>query len=130
MCQYSAPESRATVGLLSQAHGAGMREELFRAAPVAGGLALAGELEASNQEILCSLLTASTTATRGDSFVLDLAGVDFLDLPGVRALVFGTADFRSRGGEVRLHAPRRHVAQLLRLLGVDHEPGLVMRGTQ
>lgn len=130
MCQYSAPESRAAVGLLSQTHGAGMREQLFRAAPVPGGLALAGELEASNQEILRSLLTTSTTATESASFVLDLAGVDFLDLPGVRALVFGTADYRSRGGHVRLHAPQRHVAQLLRLLGVDHEPGLVMRGTQ
>lgn len=130
LCQYAASEATAALGMLSQTHGAGVREQLLRAVPVPGGLALAGDLEASNQEVLRSLLATTTGASEGDSFVLDLAAVDFLDLPGVRALMFGTADFRDRGGLVRLQAPPRHVAQLLHLLGVDHEPGLVMRGTR
>jgi anti-anti-sigma factor len=130
MCQYFAPDATAAVGALSQTHGAGLREQLFRAAPVPGGLAVAGALDVSNQEVLRSLLTTSTGGSHAEAFVLDLAGVDFLDLPGVRALIFGTADYRDRGGQVRLHAPQRHVAQLLRLLGVHHQPGLVMRGTR
>jgi anti-anti-sigma factor len=128
MCLYSTSDAAAAVGLLSQAHGAGLREQQLRAVPAEDGVGLAGELDASNQEVLRSVLVASTTATDADRFVVDLAGVDFVDLPGARALLLGTVGYRGRGGQVRLRAPQRHVAQLLRLIGVEHEPGLVMEG--
>ena len=124
MCQYSAPECGDAVGFLSESHGAGLREQLFQAAPVKGGLAVAGELDATNQRILRFLLMTATTAPERDPFVLDLSRLDFLDLPGARAMLFGTLDHRTRGGHVRLEAPRPHVAKLIHLLGIDQAEGI------
>lgn len=124
LCQYSALECGDAVGFLSQSHGGGLREQLFQAAPVDGGLAVAGELDASNQKILHSLLKTATDASGHDRFVLDLRWVDFLDLPGARALMFGTLDYRSGGGQVRFEAPQPHVAQLIHLLGIDQAEGI------
>jgi anti-anti-sigma factor len=128
MCQYSTSEAAPAVGPLSQAHGAGVREQKLRAAPAPDGVGLAGELDASNWDLLRSVLAASTTAVDADPFVVDLSEVDFVDLPGARALLLGTVGYRDRGGRVQLRAPQRHVAQLLRLVGFEHEPGLVMMG--
>jgi anti-anti-sigma factor len=125
LCVYRTPGSGAALGPLGRAHAAGVRGPLFHAAPVQDGLALAGELDASNQETVRSLLETATAATAGDPFVLDLRWVDFLDLPGARALLFGTLDHRSGGGRVLLQAPQPHVAQLIRLLGLHHEDGIL-----
>jgi len=124
LCQYSSRASADAMDFLSRAHGAGLREQRFQAAPVEGGLAVAGELDATNHTILCSLLTAATATSRRDPFVVDLSLVDFLDLPGARALLFGTFDHRSGGGRVLLHAPQPHVAQLIHLLGIDKTEGI------
>jgi anti-anti-sigma factor len=125
LCVYRAPEPGEALGSLSRAHAAGVRGPLFHAAPVEDGLALAGELDGSNQETLRSLLAATTATAAGDPFVVDLRRVEFLDLPGARALLFGTLDHRSRGGRVVLQAPQPHVAQLIRLLGLHHEDGIL-----
>lgn len=124
LCQYPALESRHAIGFLSRSHGGGLREQQFQAAPIEGGLAVAGELDVTNQATLRSLLTTATTAPGRDPFVLDLSWVDFLDLPGARALLFGTLDYRSGGGRVRLEAPQPHVAQLIHLLGIDRAEGI------
>ncbi|WP_344146845.1 MEDS domain-containing protein [Nocardioides koreensis] len=124
LCQYSALECSDAIGPLSQSHGGGLREQRFQAAPVEGGLAVAGELDATNQRTLSSLLTTATAAAERDPFVVDLSWVDFLDLPGARAVLLGTLDHRSSGGRVRLQAPQPHVAQLLRLLGIDRAEGI------
>ena len=60
--------------------------------------------------------------------MLDLSLVDFLDLPGARALLFGTSDYRRDGGQVRLCSPQPHVARLIHLLGVDRQDGVHMEG--
>ena len=130
LCQYPTLASRDALGFLSQAHGAGLREQLFQAAPVEGGLAVAGELDATNQKTLRSLLTTATTAPEHDPFVLDLSWVEFLDLPAARALLFGTLDYRSGGGSVRLEAPQPQVAQLIRLLGIDQAEGIQVGDTR
>jgi anti-anti-sigma factor len=124
LCQYPALVGRDAMGFLSQAHGAGLREERFQAAPMEGGLAVAGELDATNQKILRSLLMTATSGSDRDQFVLDLKWLDFLDLPGARALLFGTLDHRSGGGHVLLQAPQPHVAELIHLLGIDQEQGI------
>lgn len=130
LCQYPALEGGDSMAFLSQAHGGGLRAQLFQAAPVEGGLALAGELDATNHRILRSLLTTATAAPDRDPFVLDLRWLDFLDLPGARALLFGTLDHRRAGGLVRLDAPRPHIAQLIHLLGIDQAEGIVMGETR
>ena len=125
MCQYSVRDSVGAFRFVSMAHGAGLRERLFQALPIEGGLAVAGELEVSNQGILRSLLMAGTAAERGP-FVVDLSGLDFLDVGGTRALLSGTFAYRSRGGHVVLRGPQPHVERVMTLLGVDRTAGILM----
>ena len=128
LCQYPAHESRPSVGRLSRSHAAGVKERQFQAAPVEGGLALAGELDATNHEVLRSLLAASAASARGAELLLDLAWVGFLDLAAARALLLGTHDHRNGGGLVRLRSPQPHVTELLQLLAVDRVEGILLEG--
>jgi anti-anti-sigma factor len=127
MCQYPARESLDRIGSVSTAHGAGMREELLQTAPLEeAGLAVSGELDISNRDILRSVLLAATTRTPCPLFVLDLSGLYFVDIGGIRTLVSGTEPYRRRGGQVRLRGAQPQVDRLLQLFGVGHEPGLLM----
>jgi anti-anti-sigma factor len=128
MCQYPVSEVGGILRRVSAAHAAGLRERLLQTAPIEGGLALFGEADISNLGILCSVLMAATTTTERDPFVLDLSGLDFLDVGGVRTLRAGTDSYRSRGGHVRLLSPQPLVERLIRLLGVDHERGFLTEG--
>jgi anti-anti-sigma factor len=130
LCQYPALACGDAIGFLSRSHGGGLREQLFQAAPVDGGLAIAGELDATNHNVLRSLLTTATTAPDRDPFVLDLSWLDFLDLPGARALLFGTLEHRTGGGHVRLEGAQPHVAQLINLLGIDQAEGMQLGATR
>jgi anti-anti-sigma factor len=124
MCHYPASAAMETLGDLSATHSAGMREELLQATPMAdGGLAVSGEVDCSNHALLRSVLLAATR-TAGSTFVVDLSGVRFLDVAGVRALLAGTDPYRGQGGQVRLYVPPR-VDRLARLLGLDREPGIL-----
>lgn len=125
MCHYPASAAMETLGDLSATHSAGMREELLQATPMAdGGLAVSGEVDCSNQALLRSVLLAATRTAELATFVVDLSGVRFLDVAGVRALLAGTDPYRGQGGQVRLYAPPR-VDRLVRLLGLDREPGIL-----
>lgn len=126
MCQYPAGEAAEILQRVSTAHGAGLRERLLQAAPTERGLALSGELQISNQYIARSVLLAATTRPERDPFVVDLSGLDFLDVSGARTLVAGTDRYRRLGGRVRLQAPQPLVDRLVRMLGLDHEPGVLM----
>lgn len=106
MCQYPAGASMGVLGNLSAAHGAGLRERLLELAPLqGGGLAVSGEVDLSNQHILLAVLSAATRTTDRDPFGMDLSGLAFLDVAGLRALMAGTDRYRR--------------------LGVDREPGFV-----
>lgn len=128
MCQYPARESIEVLGPVSSVHASGLRERLFQAAPFEGGLAVSGEVDASNHDILRALLQAATAATDRDSFVVDLSGLDFLDVRGARALMAGTGAYRRHGGQVRLRTPRPVVDRLIRLLAFDRSRGILMEG--
>lgn len=124
MCQYSAHESEVLLDACL-VHGAGLRDPLFSASPFEGGVAVAGEIDVSNRDIVRSLLLAATSVTDRDPFVLDLSALDFLDLAGVRGLLLGTGPYRGRGRHVRFHGQPAHVDRLIHLLGVQHEPGVL-----
>lgn len=128
MCQYPARESIEVLGPVSNVHASGLRERLFQAAPFDGGLAVSGEVDASNHDILRALLQATTAATDRESFVVDLSGLDFLDVRGARALMAGTGAYRRHGGQVRLRTPRPVVDRLIRLLAFDRSRGVLMEG--
>lgn len=128
MCQYAVQESMDYLEHACGVHGAGLRERLFRASPFAGGLTLAGEIDTSNNDIAGSLLSAATSMTERDEFVVDLTNLDFLDVKGARSLVSGTAGYRDRGGRVRLQVAGPPVDSVIRLLGVDRTPGILVEG--
>ena len=125
MCQYPAREAAGVLRRVSAAHGAGLRERLLQTTPIDGGLAVSGELEVSNEAILRPVLIAATTTPERDPFVVDLSGLDFVDVSGVRSLMAGTDRYRRLGGHVRLQSPQPHVDRLIRLLGTDRERGIL-----
>lgn len=128
MCQYAVDESIDDLSHLCCVHGAGLRERRFHASRFPGGLAVAGEIDRSNHDILRSLLSATTAGSEQDHVVVDLRHLDFLDVEGARSLIKGTAHYRERGGRVRLETAGSLVGTVLRLLGVDRAPGMLLIG--
>ncbi len=130
LCQYPAGMIQATLQSACAMHGAGLRESLLHVTPIPGGVALAGEVDASNERILrCALVAASATGgPRGSCFVVEMSGLRFLDVAGARALVTGTTQHRLGGGTVCLQAPQRGVARVLGLLGVDRADRFSLEG--
>lgn len=126
MCQYPAREAAGFLPLVSGAHSGGLRERLLQATPIETGLALSGELDISNKDVLLPVLLAATAATSLDPFVVDLSELRFIDVSGVRTLMTGTDSYRRLGGHVRLQAPRPHVDRLVHILGVDRAQGFLM----
>ncbi|GAB3971198.1 hypothetical protein GCM10029978_045930 [Actinoallomurus acanthiterrae] len=56
---------------------------------------------------------------RGDQVVVDLAGTAFMDCSGLSALLRVRREVGCDGGVIRLCAPDRRPARVLRLTGVD-----------
>ena len=123
LCQYSAEMARKALPEVSAMHGDGVRETLMDTAPRPGGIAIRGEVDVSNHDVLRCVVQA---ATRGaaDSFVVDLSQLEFLDVSGVRALVESTKSYRQSGGRVRLRRPQHPVNRVLDLCRVDQTGGL------
>lgn len=129
LCQYSAGLTPSTLQTACAMHGDGVRESLLQTFPGPGGIALAGEVDASNEHLLrCALLAATSVADRSHFFV-ELSRLDFLDVRGARSLLTGTTEYRSHGGSVVLWSARRPVARVLRLLGVDRAEGIIVEGS-
>lgn len=128
LCQYPGTLTQATLQTVCAQHGDGMREALMHTSPIPNGIALAGEVDRSNERLLRAALVAAaaTTATDGRTLVIDLRHVGFLDVAGARALLTGTTTHRLGGGAVRLQAPQRHVERTLRLLGVHDMNGFTL----
>ena len=124
LCQYSAKLPPTALQAVCAMHGGGVRESMLQTSPSPGGIALAGEVDASNERVLLSALLAATARARHTSFVVDLGRLDFLDVAGVRALLAGTRAYRRDGGSVCLRAARRPVEPILRLLDVDRAEGV------
>lgn len=131
LCQYSAGMTQATLQTVCAMHGDGVRESLLHTSPLPGGIAVAGEVDVSNEAILRSSLMAARSAGVGrGSLVVDLRGLDFLDVAGAKALLAATSAHRSNGGQVLLRAAQPHVDRILRLLGVHRAPGSVLEGAR
>jgi anti-anti-sigma factor len=108
-----------------------VRGSLFQTSPARDGVAVAGEVDRVNARIVHAALAARCATHSGsrDSFVVELGGLDFLDLAGAKAMVTGTGAHRAGGGVVRLRAPQPRIERLLRLLGVDRLDGFRVEGS-
>ena len=127
LCQYSGGMSQATLQTVCAMHGGGVREALLHTAPLLRGIALAGEVDVSNEAILRSSLLAACSAGIGRGcFVVDLRRLDFLDVSGAKALLAATSAHRSNGGKVVLRAAQPQVDRVLRLLDVHRADGSVL----
>jgi anti-anti-sigma factor len=119
LCQY---DQARTVGDLLQdaasSHAWGsIRQRALHIAQHDDRLALVGEIDLSNQEVLACALRAAADRMPG-VLRLDLSQVDFLGAAGCHALHDGTIDFRAQGGRVQLIAPKPRIERVLRLAGV------------
>jgi anti-anti-sigma factor len=90
------------------------------------GIRLEGELDRSGvPALMAALAEAAHRAAHGDGpLSVDLSGLDFIDVSGLRVLV--TADLGAGGGSagvVRMVAAPAVVLRLLRLTGWDEAPG-------
>ena len=77
---------------------------------------VAGELDLSTHERLAEELTSIAAA--GDAIVVDLAGCDFIDSSGIRALLIGRQAAEDKGGTLVLAAAKPQVVRILDVTGV------------
>lgn len=127
LCQYSAGMTQATMQTVCAMHTGGVRETLLHTSPLPGGIALAGEVDVSNEAIMRSSLMAARSAGIGrGAFVVDLRELDFLDVSGAKALLAATSAHRSNDGKILLRAARPQVDRILRLLDVHRAPGILL----
>ena len=129
LCQYPAGLTQPTMQTVCAMHTSGVRESLLETSPIPGGIALAGEVDVSNEAILRSSLMAAGSATEAGRgcFVVDLTRLGFLDVAGAKALLTATTAHRMNGGRVLLRAVQPPVERILRLLDVGRH-GCIFEG--
>ena len=102
-----------------------MADDVLRITRANGGLGLiiAGEIDESSYPRLMRGLGALNA--RGDVHI-DLAGVSFCDLAGLRAIVTAAEPEtgRSAPGHLTLHAVPDRLRRILEILGWDDMPGV------
>lgn len=86
-------------------------------------LLMTGEIDVSNAREVTRALHAVQDRVPGDVHV-DLAGVDFIDVAGLRALTLAARDLNARDRMLVLHAVSSHIDRLFRLIGWNATPGL------
>src|ERR1700729_481297 len=75
---------------------------------------LCGELDLLYAPMVATALGA--LASRQPRIIVNLAGLEFIDVSGVAALAQGRGPARSAGGDLRLAAPRRPVRRILTIV--------------
>lgn len=78
---------------------------------------VSGELDLGTQERFAASLTEE--ATGGEPVVVDLAGCDFIDSSGVRALIVGLRACEEAGCSLSVAAPGDQVRRILDMTGLD-----------
>jgi len=81
-------------------------------------VALRGELDVSGAADVEAAITAEVVP--GQSLIIDMSALDFMDCASLRALLRVRGLARSSGGDVVLAAPARRARRLLVLVGQDH----------
>jgi anti-anti-sigma factor len=87
------------------------------------GLRFAGEIDVSNSDAMARSLRVALT--EGLQLHLDLSGLTFCDISGIRALV-DTAHGLGDGRQLRLHGLPRQLQTVLRVIGWSDGPRLAL----
>ena len=86
-------------------------------------LQMTGEIDVSNARDLAGALGAARVRIPGDVHV-DLAGIDFVDVAGLRAFTLAARELHARDRMLVLHSVPSHIERLFRLIGWSTTPGL------
>jgi anti-anti-sigma factor len=127
LCRYAPgdiPDPVVAAGIAI--HPGGVRETLFRTSRTDDALLISGEIDAHNDPLFGYFIEA-VMDTAGGLVRLDFGDVTFIGVGGVRSIVRGSADFRSKGGTVELVHPSPDIVRLLRVLSVDELKGIEIR---
>ena len=126
LCQYQQTAMREDqLREVTGIHLRGIRHSLLTTAAGRAGVALAGEVDVSNETVLTYVVQAAV-ASAGSALYLELSQLRFLSLAGCQLLDSGTRPFRARGGRVVLSGVSGSVALVIGLTGLDKQPGVVV----
>ena len=118
LCQYEQdPAAGGRLARILESH-RNIRQLQLTSLAVNGSVALAGEVDISNDKVLEQALRTAASRVSG-TLRLDMSQLGFLGAAGCRALEAGTRQFRDGGGHVLLLAPAPPVDQILRIAGTD-----------
>ncbi|MCA1711466.1 MAG: STAS domain-containing protein [Actinobacteria bacterium] len=87
-------------------------------------LRLAGDLDLATAGQLRGKLLEVLDTADVRRLVLDLAGLDFMDVTGLNVIVDAHDLLRSDGGALALRSPRPMVLRMLKLLALDEVVGV------
>ncbi|GAA1320877.1 STAS domain-containing protein [Pseudonocardia xinjiangensis] len=125
LCLYDRAAGMDHLDLAVTGHPDGLHEQQLDVRRREATLHLGGEIDMTNLDVLAVALR-SLTRTAGRTVRIDLGGLRFLGVSGVRLLHLETAAFRAAGGQVELHGAAPHLTRVLRLLQLDQLPGLTL----
>jgi anti-anti-sigma regulatory factor len=130
MCQYS--EAATTGTWLDDAvatHLSGVHQSTFSTSRDLDGLALHGEVDATNTDVFTAVLSAAS-CHRSRVLWVDLGEVSYVDAGSCWRLDDATRSYRSSGGHVLLVALQPPVELTMRMLEVDELPGMHLVGAE
>lgn len=128
LCQYA--QATTTGAVLDHAvglHLPAVRQATFSTGYDERGLALRGEVDVTNADVLTAVLAAAGRSSER-ALCVDLADVDHLAAGSAWRIDHDTRAFRAAGGQVLLVAPQPAVESTLRLLEIDQLPGVRVVG--
>jgi len=79
---------------------------------------VSGRIDAANVSELEEILQARLDAGRY-RLVVNIAGIDFINSAGIRALVSARIQCNKRSGDVRIAEPTERIRGILELIGID-----------
>ena len=116
-------------GCVPEQAGPGCLQAVFTSPPPT--LHLAGDIDEATFPDLTEIL-ARAAAAGGPRIHVDLAGVGYCDVAGLRAMISlpgGRGDHRAAVGEVVFTHLPGPLQQVLRILGWDTVPGVILEGS-